>query len=81
MRSPEEEHARQLCVRAGNTEDMCDELVFLTPAYQINTPKGLAYGCVVHGLRPLWMCWLDEALSIRHIATEMARDWTRERKT
>lgn len=74
-RSPEEELARKLCMHAGNSEDMCDELVFLTEPYRINTPKGLAYGCTVQNLSPLWTCWLNEALSIRHLATEMFQEW------
>lgn len=73
-RSPEEELARKLCMRSGNTEAGCDDLVFLTEPYRINTPKGVAYGCVVPNLRPLWTCWLEEALSIRHLAYDMASE-------
>ena len=70
--SPEESLARQLCARAGNIDP--DALVYRMQPVQVHTPEGMAYGGIVSDLRPLWMMWLNEALSIRHVAREMMEE-------
>ncbi len=74
MTSPEEALARKLCIAAGNTADACDALVYRSQPFLVHTPDGIAYGGITQDLRPLWMMWLREALSIRHLAHEIIRE-------
>ena len=66
--------ARDLCVRAGNTPETCDELVYRTEPFRINTPQGIVYGGILQDMRPLWMLWLHEAMMTRQMAREMAQE-------
>jgi hypothetical protein len=63
--------ARRLCVRAGNTEESCDELVYLTEPARYRSPRGFAYGCNLQDLRPFWMLWLDAAIEVQRLSVEI----------